>query len=45
MTQQPPERGPDDPRAGAPRFQPALVGIVIATIILAIAIAQFWPRH
>lgn len=45
MTQQPPERGPDDPRAGAPRFQPALVAGAIAAIILVIAIAGFWAQH
>lgn len=39
------ESAREDPRTGAPRFRPALAASVIAAIILAIAIAQFWPRR
>ena len=45
MTQEPPERGPDDQRGGLPRFQPALAASVLAAIILAIAIAAYWAQH
>jgi hypothetical protein len=36
------EPGSDLTRAGSPRIQPVLVGLVLATIIAAIAVAAFW---
>jgi hypothetical protein len=33
---------PEPARAGPPKFQPVLVGALVAAIILAIAIGAFW---